>query len=57
MNGKQSKKMRKEARRIYENTMKEMAEFHSRFLKPKPKWVPMFLWLAGLRIFVKIKKS
>lgn len=54
MNQRKAKKIRQEARRIYRGSMEELAKVHSQFLKPKPKWVPMWLWIAGLKIFVKI---
>jgi hypothetical protein len=56
MNGKKSKKIRQEARRIYRETMEELAKFHSEIVKPKPRWFPLWLWLKLLGIFIKIKK-
>lgn len=56
MNEKKSKKIRQEARRIYRDTMQEMAEVHSRIIKPKPRWFPMWLWIRLLSIFIFIKK-
>lgn len=59
MNNRQTKKAKKVYRQQYMEQYgkltKELAEHNSNFLKPKPVWVPMFIWLAGLKIFVKIK--
>lgn len=41
-------------RKTYGKLIEEMAEANNRFLKPKPRWVPMWLWIKGLKIFVKI---
>lgn len=55
MNGKVAKKIRRDFRRGYEQDMHELAQAHYKFLKTKPKWVPMWLWIFGLSFFVKIK--
>ena len=46
---------RKEFREKYLDFTEELAKKNSNFLKTKPDWVPMFIWLFGLKIFVKIK--
>lgn len=55
MNNKQSKKMRQLARRQYRDTMKALAEQHARLIKPKPKYVPTFVWVWLLGFFIYIK--
>jgi len=57
MNGHQAKKIRK----MYTDDMraraKEMAELVGNAMKPKPKFVPMWLWIKGASIFIKINKT
>lgn len=54
-----SKKIAKKARKIYNKEMKreagEMGRMLGNALKPKPKWVPWFLWMWGIKIFIKVK--
>jgi len=58
MNGKQSKKIRREARRVYANAAMEMAKLYENILKPKPKWIPekIYIWILGFFIIIKKKK-
>jgi hypothetical protein len=59
MGQRQDKKMRqffrKEFKTKYEETTEFLAQENAKFLKVKPKWVPMWLWVRCLRIFIKIK--
>lgn len=61
MSGNAAKKIRQLFRREYESKADELAagytELNNKFLKPKPKWVPMWAWLFMLRRFVYIKKN
>jgi len=41
-------------RREYKQSAYDMAAEQMKFLKPKPKWIPMWVWLRGLKVFVKI---
>jgi len=41
-------------RRQYGKLIGDMAEANNRFLKTKPRWVPMWLWIRGLKIFIRI---
>lgn len=54
-----SKKIAKKARAIYRKEMKREAESMGKMLgnalKPKPRWVPWFVWMWGIRIFIKVK--
>lgn len=55
MNGKQAKKLRQIVRKDYQKQIEEMAKIFSNYMKPKPRWVPLFIWVKLLRIFIKIK--
>ena len=55
MSHKRTKKLRKLMRKEYDKNIREIAEANGQFIKPKPKWVPMFVWINLLKIFVKIK--
>lgn len=54
-----SAKLAKKARQIYRKEMRnqarEIGQMLGNHMKPKPRWVPWFLWLAGIRIFMKVK--
>lgn len=52
---KQRQFLRREFQEEYRNTAKVLAEADHKFLKPKPRWIPTFVWIAALRIFVRIK--
>lgn len=47
--------MRRQFREEYQETAQALAERDRKFLKPRPWWVPTFIWVRGLRIFVRIK--
>lgn len=51
MNGKQSKKLRQ----CYRRNIRDQYKVIRKILKPKPKFIPTWLWIAGLKIFLKIK--
>lgn len=61
MSNKQEKKLRqvarREARAMYAATVEAIAERDTRFLKPKPGWVPTAVYMWALGFFVNIKKS
>jgi hypothetical protein len=40
----------------YGKITEDLAAENAKFLKTKPEWFPMFVWIRLLRIFVKIKK-
>lgn len=54
-----SKKIAKKARAIYRKEMKkeasEMGRMLGNALKPKPRFVPWWLWMWGIKIFIKVK--
>lgn len=55
MSQKKSKKLRQFMRKEYAKDIAEIAKANGQFLKPKPRWMPMFLYIPLLKIFVKIK--
>lgn len=56
MNAKEAKKIRKLFRKTAEQEAKEMGKIIGNAMKPKPKFIPMRLWLWGAGLFIKIKK-
>jgi hypothetical protein len=52
-------KIARKARKIFRKEMKKEAEEMGRMigniLKPKPRWVPWWLWMRGIKIFIKVK--
>ena len=46
MSQKQDKRMRNEAKRV-------LMEQAATIIKPKPRWVPAFIWKAFIRIIIK----
>ena len=46
MSSKQDKKLRKEVKRV-------LIEQAATIIKPKPRWVPVFIWKAFIRIIIK----
>jgi len=53
---KKRKIFRKEARKMYGATMEVLAEKNSKLLKPKPRWIPLWVWIRLLSIFIYIRK-
>lgn len=49
------KKQRQFMRREYAKNIREIAEANGQFLKPKPKWFPMWLYIWALKFFIRIK--
>lgn len=56
MSNKQSKKLRQMYNRDVRNTARDMGKVLGNLMKPKPRWIPWWLWMAGLRIFIKVKR-
>jgi hypothetical protein len=59
MNAKLSKKLRKEARKEVRSIerdieQKTFQEFFNNTLKPKPRYVPLKLWIWGAKIFLNL---
>lgn len=55
MSQKQTKKLRQLMRKQYNKDIREMAEINSKFLKQKPRIVPMRIWVGLLKMFIYIK--
>jgi hypothetical protein len=55
MSQKKDKKARRLFRTVFRNRIEEVAEKNARMIKPKPKWIPMFLWIRMLKIFIRVK--
>jgi len=47
--------LRKQFEERYQDTADMLAKSDHQFLKPRPKWIPTFVWIWGLRLFVRIK--
>jgi len=56
MNGKQAKKIRQQFKREMQKTAQEMGRTMGNVLKPKPKFIPQWLWIRLMGIFIRIKK-
>lgn len=56
MNQRQSKKIRQLYKRNLARSAKEFGEYQSNLFKPKPKWIPWFVYKKLLGLFIKIKK-
>ena len=57
MNENKSKKIRQIYRREVKDEAKEMAQIIGNAMKPKPRWIPMWIWIKGVSIFIKINKT
>ena len=60
MSAKNEKKHRQLVRRLFGREARQlaevMAEKNERLLKPKPRWIPDFVWIWLLSFFIYIKK-
>ena len=57
MNGHQAKKIRKIYKRDLSKRAREMSELVGNAMKPKPRFIPMWIWVKGASIFIKINKT
>lgn len=57
MNEKKAKKIRQIYRRDVQQRARELAELVGNAMKPKPKYIPMRVWVWGASIFIKINKT
>lgn len=48
MNGRKAKALRKEAKNSVVNGM----ELLRQAIKPRPRWIPKWIWTLGLRIYI-----
>ena len=53
MSQKTEKRMRREIRKQYGVTLLQIAKERAQLVKPKPKWLPRFMWVALLSIVIK----
>jgi len=52
---KRERKMLRENMREYREDMKQIMLENSKIIKPKPKYIPMTVWLWAMGFFIKIK--
>ena len=59
MSGKRDKQLRKQYRKDVEEYLKNggLFELFELIVKPKPRWVPRWLWLFGTGIFINIQEE
>ena len=57
MSGKQDKKLRQIYRKDVGRQAREMASLIGNAMKPKPKFIPMWLWVKMLSCFIHINKT
>ncbi len=59
MSQKQEKKnrrfLKKQFRSTYQGIAETLAKEDHEFLKPRPRWIPEWIWIKLLKIFVRIK--
>jgi hypothetical protein len=60
MSSRQSKKQRQFFKREFKKEMlqkaQQVGESIGNILKPRPKWIPEFIWIKLLGIFIRIQK-
>ena len=53
------RKLRQLHRREFRESARKLAEekmrFYGNIVKPKPRWMPMWLWKRCLKLFLKVK--
>lgn len=56
-----TQKIARKARQIYRKEMRkeaeEMGKLIGNVLKPKPRFIPWFLWLWAISFFIKVKNK
>ncbi len=52
MSSRQDKKMRQFMRKTYQAKVERLAEKYTGLIKPRPKWLPSFLWVRLLKILI-----
>jgi len=59
MSGKRDKKLRKEYRKEVEEYLKNggIFELFELIVKPKPRWVPQWMWMFGVKIFMNVQED
>jgi hypothetical protein len=57
MNGKEAKKIRQLYRKNVGRQAREMGRTIGNAMKPKPWWIPMWLWIKMLSCFIHVNKT
>lgn len=59
MNQKKAKGLRKQYRKDVEDFLKDggLFELFELIVKPKPKWIPQWVWMKGMRIFINVQEE
>lgn len=59
MNSKKAKSLRKEYRKQVNDFMdkKGLLELFQLIVKPKPRWMPKWMWLKGIKIFINVQED
>jgi hypothetical protein len=59
MRQQQSKKLRKEYRKQVNEYLEHqgLLELFQLIVKPKPKWVPKWLWVWGIKRFINVQED
>ena len=55
MSEKQDKRRRRDIRKLYGDIFSAMSEEAARIIKPKPRFVPYFVWRFLIGFFIKVK--
>ena len=56
MSGRQDKKLRQLFRKTTKHQAEELGRILGNALKPKPRWIPQWVWIKLLGIFIIIRK-
>ena len=59
MSGKKAKGLRKQYRKDVEDFLKNggLYELFELIIKPKPRFVPKWVWMFGMRIFINVQED
>ena len=59
MSQKKDKKLRKQYRKDVEDFLKDggLYELYELIVKPKPRFVPKWLWMFGVKIFMNVRED
>jgi hypothetical protein len=59
MSAKRNKKLRKEYRKEVEEFMKNggLMELYSLIIKPKPRWMPKWMWMFCVKLFINVQED
>jgi hypothetical protein len=59
MNQKKAKKIRKEYRHEVKKYMDSqgLLELFRLIVKPKPRWMPKWIWLKGIKFFINVQED